>query len=809
VVTLTDGLLHAESTTSALTFSSGTLGATRSLVAMFDGVTVTNDSGRFLSFSGIRDARITVGAAVDNTINNLISLATTSATAAAPNLLLGGPLVYSRFATLHSGNPGLNTASAVLVADGALLELMAAAPLLHFDVGTTLTSAGLLVNLRRSPSSSSPSTLFLGDGSLLLASGTAADPVTITNASNVAVGGGVCCPGIYVSQGGFLAATSATSALIELHHTGWTTASSWFAVEDACTGCSDTFNATTLPSSVVLAGGLLDAHDSAISSTFAGLLVRRASLTAGSGTNPVFDIHSTTNRAYTFGGMIPPGFSGGGAPGFGTLLTVSACVPGGTCSGTAGVLGDASMIVGGGTLLRATATAGSRTTFSTTGDFIRIVDGALFANTLAQTLIVSTNSTFTVGSALATFPHVHFFLTQGYGGAATTAAAHTVLNGALLASTNDIFNVGAGFLETSGGIAGRVPISFLRSSSAPPLMTFDGSTVSLGLGGVGTGNLIDVRANTSMFTGGAIASIAGTGTTAPWTLDRLVIAQCGLGAACTPGSSNPGLETGSAAAAFALNGGFSGPHAFRMEMFGLSGTNTSVDTDPAAPAGLPLGTDQPFRHGGVALQATNTSINSQGPVFKVDTALVAASASIIAMVNSTMSVGTSAATPHAIDLTQRAKMTVTVPLDAAIRLSSSTLTVANGHAVNVAGGSFLKITGDLFSLAGGSTLIISNGAGLNIAGGSSASIGGALINFIGAGNVVNVSNNICGAACPTLNVGGTSIPYFLTGGATLANLSLGPNTIKGVGTVTYSGPSAAAVVLNGATSKLTAGQLPQ
>jgi hypothetical protein len=144
-----------------------------------------------------------------------------------------------------------------------------------------------------------------------------------------------------------------------------------------------------------------------------------------------------------------------------------------------------------------------------------------------------------------------------------------------------------------------------------------------------------------------------------------------------------------------------------------------------------------------------------------------------------------------------------------VRLNNSVLNIVNGHGVNLGGGSFLKITGDLISLTGGSVLSILNGAGINITGGSSLSISGALVRFIGTGNVINITNSICGGACPTITAGTATIPYFATGGASVpTSLNIGPNSIVGLAgnTINYSSSSAAAIVFNGAGSKIKVGQ---
>ena len=143
--------------------------------------------------------------------------------------------------------------------------------------------------------------------------------------------------------------------------------------------------------------------------------------------------------------------------------------------------------------------------------------------------------------------------------------------------------------------------------------------------------------------------------------------------------------------------------------------------------------------------------------------------------------------------------TCALPICPVVSLVGGTLTINNGAAVNVAGGSILRVTGNLLELNNGSTLRTLNGPLVNVAGGSVANISGALVGFGGTGgNLVSVTNSLC--PCTTFS----GIPVALTGGATGANVTIGPNPIAnpGLGTLTTSSGSTAVAVVNGATSKL-------
>ncbi len=92
---------------------------------------------------------------------------------------------------------------------------------------------------------------------------------------------------------------------------------------------------------------------------------------------------------------------------------------------------------------------------------------------------------------------------------------------------------------------------------------------------------------------------------------------------------------------------------------------------------------------------------------------------------------------------------------------------------------------------------------LNVAGNSVVNITGALLAFYGGGgNTVNVTNALC-APCTSFS----GIPVALTGGAIASNVSIGPSPIvnPALGSLTLSGPGAAAIVVSGPLSRLTIG----
>ena len=237
-----------------------------------------------------------------------------------------------------------------------------------------------------------------------------------------------------------------------------------------------------------------------------------------------------------------------------------------------------------------------------------------------------------------------------------------------------------------------------------------------------------------------------------------------------------------------------GTHALGTDvaMFDLGGGGTAIDVD----SGRALATDTPLKTGGALFEADGATVTTQQAV-RVDTALLEATAPLLHLKNG--SVLTSAT--DAITLSGASRLTTASTV---VALDASRLAVAMGALVNAAGGSVLNVAGDLVSLRNASTLSLLNGPLLAVGGGSLASIGGALVAFGGAGgNLLSVSNSLCGGACVV--IGG--IPVALMNGATAGNVSIGAGAIKNpsLGSVQLASPSTALLSVSGPTSKVTIG----
>ena len=212
-------------------------------------------------------------------------------------------------------------------------------------------------------------------------------------------------------------------------------------------------------------------------------------------------------------------------------------------------------------------------------------------------------------------------------------------------------------------------------------------------------------------------------------------------------------------------------------LFDLVGRASATEVD--LETGLTVGSDRPLQPGAQAavFETDNAAVvNVRGSAYKIDTALLEATAPLLNLKGGTvLTTG-----DHAIDLANRAK--VSIPNDAVslVTLKASALTVARGNLVNVAGGSVLNIAGNLVNLSDGSTLSILNGLLLNVAGNSSASIGRSLVSFSGSGNMLNVNNSIV----PTAIINGIPVSgpvdSFRIGANAIAGAGAGTIRINGV-----------------------------
>jgi hypothetical protein len=234
----------------------------------------------------------------------------------------------------------------------------------------------------------------------------------------------------------------------------------------------------------------------------------------------------------------------------------------------------------------------------------------------------------------------------------------------------------------------------------------------------------------------------------------------------------------------ALNGG---THVSDGHWFVLGGSAIDPNTG--------RGTDRPVQTGGVLFEATNAaSMNVRGNAFRLDTALLEATAPIIRLV----STGT---TPTALttgistmDIFQ-SQVTSVGPV---VALDNGLINVNRGPLLNVTG-SNMTVAGDLLSLLNGSRINVFNGPLISVSGsGSALNVSGALVFFGGTGgNQIVVNNTIS----PTATMSG--LPVNTSAGGTV---SVGPNPVTNpsLGSLTVSNGGSLIQATNGGSVSITA-----
>jgi hypothetical protein len=224
-------------------------------------------------------------------------------------------------------------------------------------------------------------------------------------------------------------------------------------------------------------------------------------------------------------------------------------------------------------------------------------------------------------------------------------------------------------------------------------------------------------------------------------------------------------------------------------MFDLAGVTTATDLD----TGLSLGIDQPLRVAGPLFESRGAAVTTLHAL-KLDAALLEATMPLIKMSGGAVLTSAEAL----VALPGKAHLTALGPL---VGLDQSSITVKNGAALHLAGGSVVRVAGDLFALRNGGSLVVLNGPLVRVAGGSVLSVGGALVAFGGSGgNVVKVTNSLC--PC-TLFAG---VPVALSNGAVASNVKIGAGAIttNQLGSIKLS-PNAALISVSGPTSKVSIG----
>jgi hypothetical protein len=160
-----------------------------------------------------------------------------------------------------------------------------------------------------------------------------------------------------------------------------------------------------------------------------------------------------------------------------------------------------------------------------------------------------------------------------------------------------------------------------------------------------------------------------------------------------------------------------------------------------------------------------------GGLFRLDAAVVNATASVVAALNSALEVNGNAGT-GAFNF-NRSTVTLGSPTQAGFRLDNSVLKVNNGPLLSVTGGTAMTVNGDFAHLTNGAKVFVQNGPLVSVSGaGSVLNVTGALVNFGSAGNQVIINNAIAPTAFPQSN--GVTIPVYT---ATSGTVNIGANAI--------------------------------
>jgi hypothetical protein len=728
------------------------------------------------------------------------------------NISLAGPLVTFVNSDLTTGGSMLAIASSVfkdtstsaligldpstITAGDAIIALsggsVTLAGSLLKDVGGTLTAGAQILRL-----SGGASLTDTGSDALFSLTSTTAKPtanfIRLTNASTMTLAGPL------FSGTNTTVTNGSVSSL-----------ASFFSILDG-----STVTGTGTSAFITLSGGTIDSQGNLLS-------VRRSASTSSKSTlklaGPLFSAtNATVNTTST-----------GFAATFGT--TVSCCSVFGVQQG--GVLTSTAtsplVNLSGSTIVAGDSASGGNV-FSVSDTFTGAPSSELVSPatvTLAGPLLSASSSTITALFSLLSVNRSTFTSTTG--SPLISLSSSTVNLGGTDISGNTTFaRVLSLFSSTSPFGTAASPASL---SLAGPFLSASNSSVSaiqiLGIFGgssmtsTTTDALISLVNTTLKLTTntsggitdrGDIASLGGTGSSSGSTFATLTLS----GPLLSVSGSSTLTQTGQLAHVFA--GGqiieshatspfvsiTGGSHTIASEsgqaLFRLAGRTTATASETVSTSGLAtttssltLGTDQPLQRSGSGafLEMSGATINAQSGLI-LDTALVSASAPLLSL-KSSASLTTAT---NALNLTQNAKLTTVGPF---VKLDNASLTVTSGHAIRVMGGSFLNITGDLFSISNGGSLTLSSGSPIFVSGGSVLKVSGALVNFNSSTGSISATNQVCTSTCATTD----GIAFFLQNSASSSNISI-TNAIKNQGSGTISlGTLTPVIILDGSTSKV-------
>lgn len=672
------------------------------------------------------------------------------ATLSGGSLALGGAAGFALSSTgpsqiagslLRTTSTDVTTTSDLVSVSGSMTDT-GTAPLLDLNGGAVATRNGVLV-------STVNGRLGLGGPALARAGGTLTTTDDLFNVS-----------------GGAQLTSTGTDALLGF---------SGATVNVGNASGDQLFVVTGAGSTATLAGSVLDASNTTFTLTGSSFVeVSSGATLTGSGAAP---LAAVSGGALNLGGAAgfvvsstSPSTIGGGllrATGTdvittGNLVTVSgALIDGGSAAlldltgGTVSARTGFAISSANGRLdLTGPALARAGGTLTVTDDLLSVTTGGRLTSTGTGPLLAFSTGTATIGNGSGD----QLFVVNG-------AGSQALLAGPVLSATGTALSfTGTALIEVSTGAT-------LSNTATSRLVSLAGGTLTLG----SAANAFLLNTTGTATLGGGLLDVSGTDITAAGDFVRAL----GGGRIVVTGSTTPLLSLTGGTHQFGATG----------NIYRLSGTATAVD--PLS--GLTLGTEEPIQAAGSLFEAVGATATTQRAV-RLDVALLQASAPLLSLRANGAVASELTTTSNTIDLTSRVKLNATAPV---IALDGSRLTVTNASLVNVAGGSYLGVTGNLLSVANGSQLSVTGGSLLFAAGGSIVNITGALLSFGGTGSTVTVSNTLC----PCTVIGG--IPVRLSGGALAANVSITNPIQNAAGNTVSIAAGAAALRVDGATTRVT------
>ena len=426
----------------------------RSLISVTDGssITTAGTTDPLLQFIGTASGLSLVTAA-----RNFFALSFNTTTSS-PAMTLSGPWLSAQLTDFHVGDPTSNTFTFLFIGDGTQVRSTSTSPFMSFS-SSSVDTAGNLIDLRRS-TASTPTRMTLA-GPLLSATNSLFNHTTLgdlVGTTRVA-----CCAAVFIGQGAQLSSTT-TSPLIQL--TGSTvigndsqSGGSFFVVADTFNGAAAA--ELVASSSVSLAGPLLSATNSTITSLFDLVNVRRSTLTS----TTTSALISLSGGSATLGGTdVTTGLPANGV----SLLDVVS----GTSSGAAAPPASVSLA---GPLLN--MTGGASLNLTSALGIVSVFNGASVSSTTTSPFISISGSTVTQTNPSGFFNTLA--AVGGLGGPSGTTPSTFTLAGPLLSVSNGTLNLQGGLVSV-GNISGAFGTgTLIANDPIQPFVSLSGGTHSI------------------------------------------------------------------------------------------------------------------------------------------------------------------------------------------------------------------------------------------------------------------------------------------------------------------------------------------